>query len=163
MWSARPKAAPGKKVSALPKATLTRAVQQHLRLLGERASNRNTLLLPAAERVHRPQSEPLRATHASAVQVRGARAALLCARLQTHCCKRSFDARGHLARRQPEASQAESDVCPGRRHDHLVVRVLEDKRARRSNAKAAAIWAQQAAADAQQCRLPRSFRVSMKE
>jgi hypothetical protein len=85
--------------------------------------------------------------------VRGARAALLCARLQTHCCKRSFDARGHLARRQPEASQAESDVCPGRRHDDLVVRVLEDKRARCRDSETAAPWAEQAAAHAQQRRL----------
>ena len=76
------------------------------------------------------------------------------ARLQTHCCECSLDARGHLARREPEASQAKSNVGPGGRHHHLVVRVLEDERARCSDSKAAAIWAQQAATNAQQCRLP---------
>ena len=50
------------KNSASQQAMLTVAVRPHLRLLGERAGDRNTLLLPAAERVHRPQGEPLHAT-----------------------------------------------------------------------------------------------------
>lgn len=74
-------------------------------------------------------------------------------RLQTHCRERGFHARGDLAGRQPQAAQPKGDVGSCGRHDHLVVRVLEHKRARRSDPETPALGAQQAAANAQQRRL----------
>ena len=50
--------------------TRRRVREPHLRLLRERAGNRDALLLPAAERVHRPQGEPLRTTASAPQQQR---------------------------------------------------------------------------------------------
>jgi hypothetical protein len=76
------------------------------------------------------------------------------AHLQAHCRQRRLHALGHLAGGQAQAAEPKRDVAAGGWHHNLMVRVLKHEPAWRRHAQAPAVWAQHAAAHAQERGLP---------